>query len=272
MNLMLWFVAFALPTVGDTLSQDFQAILANPNNEKGALLQTDFAKKKAVENLLAWLDSRILADARFRNVLSGDWSNSKDLKAVSQLLLERAQKEGLTLQRGLFPKRLSLQKAKHKGGVVEIKVLNAFQSRPGAYSQIVKYGKVPTGPGYMLVGKGSYQALEVIFDVYKTAAGSYKLGIPFVERDATLGWPHIWGVVDDNTSPGESPLLADARMYSIGLPSATTYAPLYRMGGRDWLKIPYYSKKKTEAGQYGTGHLEWWTIWWGIIEVDPFPW
>ncbi len=258
--------------IGCTLQQDFLAILANPANEKAAFLQSDFAKKTPVTALMGWLDQRVLNDPKFRRVLSGNWDDSGEVKSVSDLILDQAKQRGLTLQRGLFPKRLAIRRATHKGGVVEIKILNAFSPRPGTYASIVETGKIPTGKGYLLVGKGAYQPLEVLFDVYTDSSGSKKLGIPFVERDATMGWTHLWGVVDDQTSAGESPYLADARMYSLGLPSATTYAPLSRMGGasRPWQKIPYYSKKRTEAGKYGTGHLLWWTFW-GWIEVDPYP-
>lgn len=276
MNAILWLaLVLAAPTdapLGSTIQQDFLAILANPANEKGALVQSEFAKKTQVVGLLGWIDQQVVAVPKFRRVLSGDWSDSDEVKTVSQQILDQANKRGLTLQRGLWPKRLAIRKAPHKGGVVEIKILNAFKAHPGAYSQIVHTMTLPTGPGYMLVGKGAYQPMEILFDVYVDSTGSKKLGIPFAERDATMGWTHIWGVVDDQTSAGESPYLADARMYSIGLPTTTTYAPLSRMGGtnRQWQKIPVYSKKKTEAGKYGTGHLLWWTFG-GWISVDPYP-
>jgi len=264
--------AFAADDPPSTFARDFLKILRNPQNEAGAFLQSDLRRPDALVDFLTWLDRRVQEDARFWMVLSGDWSNTKDLKEVSRLILERAQQEGLTLQRGWIPRRLAIHKASHKGGVVEIKVLNAFRPRTGAYADIVERGTKPQGQGYMLVGRGSYESLEILFDVYGTPSGSKKIGIPFVERDASTGWRHALGVLDDQTSAGESAWLADARLYLRGLPSATTLASLWRMEGdtRGWHKIPVYSQKRANAGIYGTGQLRWWTFWrW--VRVDPIP-
>ena len=285
-SLLLLVSSMALPVVSSatdsaefdhgrsTLLIDWDRIVSgNSCNEWNAGIETDLLLQDGLHDWLGWLDDHIRANETWLDFFSGDWESmdSVEVDRIAEEMISKGKGPSNGLVFATAPDGLGIQNAlpmlwpevfrkSGKQNMVAVKITNAFVARDG-----FDYDRASPGHNYtLLAGSGGYTTLEIVFDLY---GGGERVGIAFVERDASQGLSHALAWLQSFTGE-DPPELVEVRMFPRGQPTVGGHQPLDRLAERDWQRAQLMVDVE-EPGAWGTGSVHWSN--WGLLDLNAEP-